>query len=279
MEGDLSMIFCRFVACYIAVLVVVLSVKTASADVVLGPVTYGGSYSGQWVDGNGTGQNYSGSLTAGNNLDITHSGLSTSSFRLHTALTPAPFFEITAAASAPGYIPGTGYVGGAAATAYFTMQYQIYIAGQPGVVHTHINALGAVTTEGNVAVLRIGNANASVGSYSWSTGAGAHSGETGLNFAVNGSYAFLTNTIYNVMLEGTVSAGCGAFEACSASNHTMIDPVFTAPDGYQIQLSHGVGNSIAAVPEPATWAMIILGFAGVGFLAQRRKSKASFNTI
>jgi hypothetical protein len=29
-----------------------------------------------------------------------------------------------------------------------------------------------------------------------------------------------------------------------------------------------------AVPEPATWAMMILGFTGVGFMAVRRKSKA-----
>jgi hypothetical protein len=27
----------------------------------------------------------------------------------------------------------------------------------------------------------------------------------------------------------------------------------------------------SAVPEPSTWAMMILGFAGVGFLAYRRK--------
>jgi len=29
----------------------------------------------------------------------------------------------------------------------------------------------------------------------------------------------------------------------------------------------------SAVPEPSTWAMMILGFAGVGFMAYRRKSK------
>jgi PEP-CTERM motif len=29
----------------------------------------------------------------------------------------------------------------------------------------------------------------------------------------------------------------------------------------------------AAVPEPSTWAMMILGFVGVGFMAYRRKSK------
>jgi hypothetical protein len=35
----------------------------------------------------------------------------------------------------------------------------------------------------------------------------------------------------------------------------------------------GVWSMTAAVPEPSTWAMMILGFAGVGFLAYRRKSK------
>ncbi len=32
----------------------------------------------------------------------------------------------------------------------------------------------------------------------------------------------------------------------------------------------------AAVPEPGTWAMMILGFAGIGFLAYRRKSQVRF---
>jgi hypothetical protein len=34
--------------------------------------------------------------------------------------------------------------------------------------------------------------------------------------------------------------------------------------------------SVSAVPEPSTWAMLVLGFAGVGFLAYRRKPKAAF---
>jgi hypothetical protein len=34
----------------------------------------------------------------------------------------------------------------------------------------------------------------------------------------------------------------------------------------------GVWN-VSAVPEPSTWAMMILGFVGVGFMAYRRKSK------
>jgi hypothetical protein len=34
-----------------------------------------------------------------------------------------------------------------------------------------------------------------------------------------------------------------------------------------------VGSAVSAVPEPSTWAMLILGFAGVGFMAYGRKSK------
>jgi hypothetical protein len=33
---------------------------------------------------------------------------------------------------------------------------------------------------------------------------------------------------------------------------------------------------VTAVPEPSTWAMMILGFMGVGFVAYRRKSNHSF---
>jgi hypothetical protein len=35
----------------------------------------------------------------------------------------------------------------------------------------------------------------------------------------------------------------------------------------------GVPGVTPGVPEPSTWAMMLLGFAGVGFMAYRRKSK------
>jgi len=34
---------------------------------------------------------------------------------------------------------------------------------------------------------------------------------------------------------------------------------------------------VAAVPEPSTWAMMILGFCGLGFLAYRRKNSTTLN--
>jgi hypothetical protein len=41
-------------------------------------------------------------------------------------------------------------------------------------------------------------------------------------------------------------------------------------------LFDNVHVTVSAVPEPATWAMMILGFMGVGFVAYRRKSKPAF---
>jgi len=59
----------------------------------------------------------------------------------------------------------------------------------------------------------------------------------------------------------------------------FLDPSLVA-QGYSIITSDGIGNSMAsAVPEPSTWAMMILGFAGIGFMAYRRKSKPALMTV
>jgi hypothetical protein len=53
-----------------------------------------------------------------------------------------------------------------------------------------------------------------------------------------------------------------------------------ATDSYLITLTVNertgtlnLSETVNAVPEPSTWAMMILGFAGIGFMAYRRKSK------
>jgi hypothetical protein len=56
-----------------------------------------------------------------------------------------------------------------------------------------------------------------------------------------------------------------------------------ATDSYLITLTVKDGDAtigtlsetVSAVPEPSTWAMMILGFVGVGFMAYRRKEKAT----
>jgi hypothetical protein len=35
----------------------------------------------------------------------------------------------------------------------------------------------------------------------------------------------------------------------------------------------------SGVPEPSTWAMMILGFTGLGFMSYRRKSKPALEAV
>lgn len=42
--------------------------------------------------------------------------------------------------------------------------------------------------------------------------------------------------------------------------------------GVSFEVDDDPGSWTAAVPEPSTWAMMIIGFAGVGFMAHRRRS-------
>jgi PEP-CTERM motif len=63
-----------------------------------------------------------------------------------------------------------------------------------------------------------------------------------------------------IVIPGTPHTGTG----------TGLNPFSTGGDpGYQLL------GSVSAVPEPSTWAMMLLGFAGVGFMAYQRKSTSA----
>ena len=50
----------------------------------------------------------------------------------------------------------------------------------------------------------------------------------------------------------------------------------TGPTAFEFAFTAGATTTnVSPVPEPSTWAMLILGFAGVGFMAYRRKSNGS----
>lgn len=54
-----------------------------------------------------------------------------------------------------------------------------------------------------------------------------------------------------------------------------IDPTFLAANpGYSIEVSPGVGNSPLAVPEPAAWADLLVGFLASGALLRSRRRMA-----
>lgn len=73
-----------------------------------------------------------------------------------------------------------------------------------------------------------------------------------------------------------VCHGCTLGEQQAAIDAVAADPgiPFTFTGTYTVGEDSASGTfNIANVPEPSTWAMMVLGFAGMGFMAYRRKSK------
>jgi hypothetical protein len=56
---------------------------------------------------------------------------------------------------------------------------------------------------------------------------------------------------------------------------SFVDPFASFQDSNGDSFSIPVLTPVAAVPELSTWAMMVVGFAGLGFMANRRKSEAA----
>jgi hypothetical protein len=82
------------------------------------------------------------------------------------------------------------------------------------------------------------------------------------------------NFFTGAQLLGLSDTGCQTNVACNrfVSFSGQITS-FTLTSGSN---SFEVDSFTTSVPEPATWGMMILGFLGVGFMAYRRKGRASF---
>jgi hypothetical protein len=66
------------------------------------------------------------------------------------------------------------------------------------------------------------------------------------------------------------------FQGINGESISSIFMTFNGGNGVQDVRQIRLEEVTAAVPEPSTWAMMLLGFAGVGFLAYRRKRSSSF---
>jgi PEP-CTERM motif len=84
---------------------------------------------------------------------------------------------------------------------------------------------------------------------------------------------------YLVDLLATANGGIGC-EGCVAVGHADIDPYIwidpSQADQFSLVISAGVPNVPfpTGVPEPSTWAMMLIGFAGLGYAGFRRRSTA-----
>lgn len=85
-------------------------------------------------------------------------------------------------------------------------------------------------------------------------------------------------------LSFSLGAGCGGStsddNSCSATADPLItiDPVFLAAHpGFSLEFSSNISNTVGdapgGVPEPAAWAMMLAGFAGIGWTLRRRRER------
>ena len=117
---------------------------------------------------------------------------------------------------------------------------------------------------------------------------GTNVSETGIFGPGLGSFYFLPdgsdNAAYNFRYDNdtnTFDPITGPFVVGTNTLHFIVNNTLTGIFGGPVPGNHAAVffegtvsfDTVSAVPEPSTWAMMLLGFAAVGYVAYRRKSK------
>jgi hypothetical protein len=107
----------------------------------------------------------------------------------------------------------------------------------------------------------------------------SHSSSVALSFFADPT----DNGLHSLPLEIATTSSSGTFNGgfSTSSIFTPTGQLFSLTEEIEITaLSAGSDllstGSVSAVPETSTWAMMILGFMGIGFLVYRRKSGPNF---
>jgi hypothetical protein len=125
------------------------------------------------------------------------------------------------------------------------------------------------------------NAYAAAGSGTWQDNVGesipmnwyadSADGQGGIGGATPGtSLTTFTNTATSA-LQGFRSSASGGFDATGPESMTMSATYTLKAKG--VLLNRGFNESLSVVLEPSTWAMMLIGFAGLGYPAFRRAAK------
>nr|WP_249803765.1 choice-of-anchor K domain-containing protein [Bradyrhizobium zhengyangense] len=81
-------------------------------------------------------------------------------------------------------------------------------------------------------------------------------------------------TNYTVKLVGFENVVGDGFLASSGTQLHVREGLSATADLFA-EVTSDTSGTIGGVPEPSTWAMMILGFSGVGFMAYRRRNQSS----
>jgi hypothetical protein len=121
---------------------------------------------------------------------------------------------------------------------------------------------------------------AGVATVSASPSCGGSTGSGG--FDDTNSYIIQANSPYLVVMQADLTIGTDNGSDLTPPPPTTgtvegvatVDPIFTVPGGYTLELSSGVGNAASSTPEPATWVMFAAGMGLLGMAARRRRGRS-----
>jgi PEP-CTERM motif len=112
------------------------------------------------------------------------------------------------------------------------------------------------------------------------TGSGGINSFNFTNTSVASDYLYESPSFYNLTINdggNDLNLGFdlnGGALATTGFGESTVETEFSGAPIFVVSGTITEGPGIApAVPEPSTWAMMILGYAGIGFMAYRRKSK------
>jgi hypothetical protein len=76
---------------------------------------------------------------------------------------------------------------------------------------------------------------------------------------------------------GTIGNGQSGFTVNAINGEVINSLTLTDSTGGILSFEHNrIETAVAAVPEPATWGMMLLGFIGLGFAFKNKRRKVSF---
>jgi PEP-CTERM motif len=100
------------------------------------------------------------------------------------------------------------------------------------------------------------------------TSSGNEDGFGSFNFVANIGSTQTPSGSFEIVLTGGTFSGAFPYLFANSKGETFVSAMGISGTG-----NTGFVGGVAPVPEPSTWAMLIIGFAGIGFLAYRRKSQ------
>jgi len=242
-----------------------LGVPTEVKADVLPPAIWG---TGSFVTSGGPGPSVDFSGTTG--FGVTSQSGPNGFAEVQSAATPVPSITASvtgnnanAGAYAQGHLYYYGQVVGGSGTAQVTIDVVAHgsLFSVPANVLFGSHGQDRLFVSGNTVVDRTSDQGSNNGAFTSTT--------TGIS-------EFENNAFQVEMIVTALTQDAGVSATTFLDPQFFIDPSTPNGDLYSFQFSAGIGNGpIGGVPEPSTWAMMLLGFAGLGYAAYRRKAKAA----